>query len=115
MKKLINIPKNIVNEVVDGFIAANKNTLQRVGDFTIIARKDIPVKNKVAVITGGGSGHEPLFFEHVGKGMADAAAIGQIFASPSSGIIFEAIKAAEAGEGTLLVYNNYAGDVLNFE
>ena len=115
MKKLINIPKNIVNEVIEGFIAANKDTLQRIGNFTIIARKDIPVKNKVAVITGGGSGHEPLFFEHVGKGMADAAALGQIFAAPSSAIILEAIKAVEAGMGTLLVYNNYAGDVLNFE
>ncbi|MHB8277962.1 MAG: dihydroxyacetone kinase subunit DhaK [Candidatus Humimicrobiaceae bacterium] len=115
MKKLINIPKDIVNEETDGFVAANKNILQRIGDFTIIARKDIPVKNKVAVVTGGGAGHEPLFFEHVGKGMADAAAIGQIFASPSSAIILEAIRAAEAGKGTLLVYNNYAGDVLNFE
>jgi dihydroxyacetone kinase-like protein len=115
MKKLINIPKDIVNEETDGFVAANKNILQRIGDFTIIARKDIPVKNKAAVVTGGGSGHEPLFCEYVGKGMADAAAIGQIFASPSSAIIFEAIKASEAGKGTLLVYCNYAGDVLNFE
>lgn len=115
MKKLINIPKDIVNEVTDGFIAANRKTLQRIGDFTIVARKDIPVKNKVAVVTGGGSGHEPLFCEYVGKGMADASANGQIFASPSSAIIFEAIKAVEAGKGTLLVYNNYAGDVLNFE
>ncbi|MHB1276056.1 MAG: dihydroxyacetone kinase subunit DhaK, partial [Candidatus Humimicrobiaceae bacterium] len=58
MKKLINIPKDIVNEVTEGFIAANKNILQRIADFTIVARKDIPVKNKVAVVTGGGSGHE---------------------------------------------------------
>ena len=115
MRKLINVPKDIVNEVMDGLVASNKNILQRVGDFTIIARKDIPVKNKVAIVTGGGSGHEPLFSEYVGKGMADASANGQIFASPSSGIILEAIKAVEAGEGTLLIYNNYAGDVLNFE
>ena len=115
MKKLINIPKDIVNEVMDGIVASNKNLLKRVEDFTIIARKDIPVKNKVAIVTGGGSGHEPLFSEYVGKGMADASANGQIFASPSSGIVLEAIKAAEAGEGTLLIYNNYAGDVLNFE
>src|SRR5680860_346773 len=87
MRKLINIPKDIVNEVMDGLVAANKNILQRVGDFTIVARKDIPVKNKVAIVTGGGSGHEPLFSEYVGKGMADASANGQIFASPSSGIV----------------------------
>jgi len=115
MRKLINIPKDIVNEVIDGLVAANKNILQRVGDFTIVARKDIPIKNKVAIVTGGGSGHEPLFSEYVGKGMADASANGQIFASPSGAIVLEAIKATEAGEGTLLVYNNYTGDVLNFE
>jgi dihydroxyacetone kinase-like protein len=115
MKKLINIPKDIVNEEIDGFIAANKNNLQRIGEFTIVARKDVPVKDKVAIVTGGGSGHEPLFFEYVGKGMADASANGQIFTSPSSAIILEAIKTADAGKGTLLVYCNYAGDVLNFE
>ena len=115
MRKLINIPKDIVNEVIDGIVAANKDILQRIGDFTIIARKDVPIKNKVAIVTGGGSGHEPLFSEYVGEGMADASANGQIFASPSGAIILEAIKVAEAGKGTLLVYNNYAGDVLNFE
>jgi dihydroxyacetone kinase-like protein len=115
MRKLINIPKDIVNEETDGFVAANKKTLQRIGDFTIIARKDIPIKNKAAVLTGGGSGHEPLFYEYVGKGMADIVANGQIFASPSSAIILEAIKVSDAGKGTLLVYCNYAGDVLNFE
>lgn len=115
MQKLINNPKDIVNELIDGYVAANSNIVKRVEGFTITARKDIPVKDKVAIITGGGSGHEPLFEEYVGKGMADAAAQGQIFASPSSAIIFEAIKAADGGKGVLLVFLNYAGDVLNFE
>ena len=84
MRKLINKPGDIVNELIDGYVAANKDRLKRVGDYTIVARKDIPVKNKVAIVIGGGSGHEPLFLEYVGKGMADAAAHGQIFASPSS-------------------------------
>ena len=115
MQKLINDPKDIVNELIDGYVAANGNIVKRVEGFTITARKDIPVKDKVAIITGGGSGHEPLFEEFVGKGMADAAAHGQIFASPSSAIILEATKAADGGKGVLLVVLNYAGDVLNFE
>ncbi|MBU4450008.1 MAG: dihydroxyacetone kinase subunit DhaK [Actinobacteria bacterium] len=115
MRKLINVPKDIVNEEIDGFVAANKNRIKRIGEYTIIARKDIPLKDEVAIVTGGGSGHEPLFLEYVGKGMADAAAHGQIFASPSSAIILEAIKAADGGRGVLLVYCNYAGDVLNFD
>jgi dihydroxyacetone kinase-like protein len=115
VKKLINNPKDIVNELIDGYVAANKDVVKRIQGYTITARKDIPVKGKVAIVTGGGSGHEPLFGEYVGKGMADAAAQGQIFASPSSAIILEAIKAADGGKGVLLVYCNYAGDVLNFE
>jgi phosphoenolpyruvate---glycerone phosphotransferase subunit DhaK len=115
MQKLINTPKDIVDELIDGYVAANSKTVKRIQGYTITARKDIPVKDKVAIITGGGSGHEPLFEEYVGKGMADAAAHGQIFASPSSAIILEAIKAADSGKGVLLVYCNYAGDVLNFD
>jgi dihydroxyacetone kinase-like protein len=115
MQKLINNPKDIVNELIDGYVAANKDVVKRIQGYTITARKDIPVKDKVAIVTGGGSGHEPLFEEYVGKGMADAAAHGQIFASPSSAVILEAIKAADGGKGVLLVYCNYAGDVLNFD
>ena len=115
MKKLINNPKDIVNELVDGYIAANSSIVKRIGQYTITARKELPVQGKIAIVTGGGSGHEPLFEEFVGKGMADAAAHGQIFASPSSAIILEAIKASEGGKGVLLVVANYAGDVLNFE
>lgn len=115
MRKLINAPDDIVNELIDGYVIANKNKLKRIGEHTIVARKDVPVAGKVAVVTGGGSGHEPLFMGYVGKGMADAAAHGQIFASPSSAIVLEAIKACESGMGVLLVYCNYAGDQLNFE
>ena len=115
MKKLINNPKDIVNELIDGYVAAHSDIVKRVEGYTITARKDVPVKDRVAIVTGGGSGHEPLFEEYVGKGMADAAAHGQIFASPSSAIILEAIKAVDGGKGVLLVYCNYAGDVLNFD
>lgn len=115
MRKLINKPGEIVNEVIDGFVAANKDRIKRIDDYTIIARRDLPINDKVAIVIGGGSGHEPLFLEYVGKGMADAAVHGQIFASPSSAIILEAIKAADGGRGVLLIYGNYAGDVLNFD
>jgi len=114
MKKLINNPKEIVNELIDGYILSQSNIVKKIEGYTVILRKDIPIKDKIAIVTGGGSGHEPLFLEYVGKGMADAAAHGQIFASPSSAIILEAIKAANSGSGVLLVYCNYAGDVLNF-
>jgi dihydroxyacetone kinase-like protein len=114
MKKLINNPSDIVNELIEGYVAANSSIVKKIDDFTITARKDTPVKGKVAIVTGGGSGHEPLFEEYVGKGMVDAAAHGQIFASPSSAIILEAIKAVDGGMGVLMVYCNYEGDVLNF-
>ena len=114
MKKLINNPKEIVNELIDGYVLSQSNIVKKIEGYTVIIRKDIPIKDKIAIVTGGGSGHEPLFLEYVGKGMADAAAHGQIFASPSSAIILEAIKAANSGSGVLLVYCNYAGDVLNF-
>ena len=115
MKKLINNPKDIVNELIDGYVLSQKNIVKKVEGSSAVIRKDAPVKDKIAIITGGGSGHEPLFLEYVGKGMADAAAIGQIFASPSSAIVLDAIKAANSGKGVLLVYCNYAGDALNFD
>ncbi len=67
MKKLINKPGEIVNEVIDGFVAANKDRVKRIDDYTIIARRDLPISDKVAIVTGGGSGHEPLFLEYVGN------------------------------------------------
>ena len=115
MKKLINDPSNIVDELIDGFVYTNKDRVKRIGRHTVVARIDAPIKDKVGIVIGGGSGHEPLFLEYIGKGMADAAALGQIFAAPSSSYGLEAIKAADGGKGVILLYNNYAGDVLNFD
>jgi len=115
MKKLINNPNNIVSELIDGYVKSNQDILKKVEGTTAITRKEAPIKDKIAIVTGGGSGHEPLFLEYVGKGMADAAAIGQIFASPSSAIVLDTIKAVNSGKGVLLVYCNYAGDCLNFD
>lgn len=114
MRKLINNPKDIVDETINGFVLANKDKIKRLGDFTVVARIDAPVKDQVGVVIGGGAGHEPLFLEYVGKGMAMAEAHGQVFASPSSVNILEAIKIADSGKGVILLYCNYAGDVMNF-
>jgi len=114
MKKLINKPENIVNELIGGFILTNRNKVKRIGSLNVVARADAPIKGKVGIVIGGGAGHEPLFLEYIGKGMADVEVHGQIFAAPTPDIILEAIKAADGGSGVILLYNNYAGDALNF-
>ncbi|RWZ51361.1 dihydroxyacetone kinase subunit DhaK [Halobacillus fulvus] len=115
MKKLINDPNDIVTEMLDGFVAAYPNAVRRVPDTTVIVRKDSPVENKVGLISGGGSGHEPAHAGFVGHGMLDAAVAGEVFTSPTPDQVFEAIKAVDSGAGVLLVIKNYTGDVMNFE
>jgi len=114
MKKLINSPENIVDEIIEGFILTNKNKIKRIKNLNVVARIDAPIKDKVGIVIGGGAGHEPLFLEYIGRGMADVEVHGQIFAAPPPDPILEAIKAADGGKGVLLLYNNYRGDVLNF-
>jgi dihydroxyacetone kinase-like protein len=115
MKKLINDPRSVVQELMDGFVLANERTVYKHPRVNAVIRRDAPVKGKVGLVIGGGAGHEPLFLEYVGRGMADAEAHGQIFAAPSPSVVYEAIKAVDAGKGVVLLYNNYAGDVLNFD
>jgi len=115
MKKLINDPRNVVQELIEGFVLANEGKLYRHPAVNAVIRKDAPFRGKVGIVIGGGAGHEPLFLEYVGRGMADAEAHGQVFAAPAPGVIVEAIKAVDGGAGVVLLYNNYAGDVLNFD
>ena len=115
MKKLINDPRNVVQELIEGFILANEGKLYKHPAVNAVIRKDAPFRGKVGIVIGGGAGHEPLFLEYVGRGMADAEAHGQVFAAPAPGVIVEAIKAVDGGAGVVLLYNNYAGDVLNFD
>ena len=115
MKKLINDPRNVVQELVEGFVLANERTLSRHPRVNAVIRRGAPFAGKVGVVVGGGAGHEPLFLEYVGRGMADAEAHGQIFAAPSPSVVYEAIRAVDGGAGVVLLYNNYAGDVLNFD
>lgn len=114
MHKLINNPDDIAKELIDGFCVTNKKKVKRIGPH-VCARNEAPIAGKVGIVIGGGAGHEPLFLEFIGKGMADASVHGQIFAAPTPDHILESIKAADSGNGVILLYNNYAGDVLNFD
>ncbi len=115
MKKLINHPDYVVDELIEGYVLANPKLVRKHPRVNAIIRADAPVADKVGIVIGGGAGHEPLFLEYVGPGMADASAHGQIFAAPAAEVVLEAIRAVNAGKGVMLLYNNYAGDCLNFD
>ena len=111
-KKLINDPFDAVDEALEGFAGAHSDLVTLAAP-RVIARR-VPASGKVGFVVGGGSGHEPAFAGYVGLGMADAAACGNVFASPPPDVILAAIHAASTGRGVLMGYGNYAGDVLNF-
>jgi dihydroxyacetone kinase-like protein len=115
MKKLINDPNNIVDELVEGFLLVNKDKVKRISNFNVVARSQAPVQGQVGIVIGGGAGHEPLFLEYTGKNMADVEVHGNIFAAPAPKAILEGIKAANGNTGVILLYNNYSGDVFNFD
>ncbi len=115
MKKLINDPEAVVVEMLEGMEAAFPNHLRQLPEFQVMVRADSPVKGKVALVSGGGSGHEPCHAGWVGHGMLDAAVAGNAFTSPTPDQVFEAIKAIDGGEGVFMVVKNYTGDVMNFE
>lgn len=114
MKKLINAPQEVVEDMVSGMIAAHPDRLQRVQGTTALMRKQNK-ERKVAVVSGGGSGHEPAHSGYIGEGMLDGAVAGEVFTSPTPDQIFALIKAVDSGEGVLLVIKNYSGDVMNFD
>jgi len=114
MKKILNNVDNIVDEMLSGMIDAHGNLLDKVEGRNIIIRKNKKV-DKVALISGGGSGHEPAHAGYVGRGMLDAAVCGQIFSSPGADEVYDAIKAVATDAGVLLIIKNYSGDVMNFE
>lgn len=114
MKKIINNPNLVVDEMIQGLVKAHPEYLRKLDDFNVVVRKESPSK-KVALVSGGGSGHEPAHAGFVGKGMLDGAVLGAVFTSPTPDQVYEAIKAVDGGEGVLLVIKNYTGDVMNFE
>lgn len=116
MKKIINAPEAFVDEFVEGILLAHPDLVKTPGDdLRVLVRADAPQQGKVGIVTGGGSGHLPLFKGYVGKGLCSGVAIGNVFSSPSSDQIFQATKAVDGGEGVLYLYGNYGGDVFNFD
>lgn len=116
MKKILNDPFDYAEETLRGLVRAYPQYYRFVeGQKRVIARASGPVKGKVGLVTGGGSGHLPVFTGYVGPGLLDACASGDVFASPTAEEMAEAIRAANGGAGVLRVYGNYGGDVMNFD
>ncbi len=115
MKKFINDPKAFVPEMLKGIALANPDTLTYVPEYNLIVRADAQQKNKVAIVQGSGSGHEPAHVMAVGKGMLDAACPGDVFAAPPTEYVLEAARRVATDDGVLLLVNNYTGDKMAFE
>jgi phosphoenolpyruvate---glycerone phosphotransferase subunit DhaK len=115
MKKLINAPDDVVRDALRGMEAAHGDRLRITYDPYLVVRADAPVQGKVGLISGGGSGHEPMHGGFVGPGMLDAACPGAVFTSPTPDQMAEATKAANGGAGVIHIVKNYTGDVMNFD
>ena len=116
MRKIINDPSLVEDQTIDGILAAFPGHLKRI-DATRrgLIRGDGPIKGKVAIATGGGSGHLPLFLGYVGPGLASGCSVGNVFSSPSSDDMLDVTKAIDGGKGVLYLYGNYSGDTMNFD
>jgi dihydroxyacetone kinase-like protein len=115
MKKILNKPEDYVPEMLEGLIHAHSDQLASAGDLHALVRADAPVAGKVALATGGGSGHLPVFLGYVGKGMLDGCAVGDVFASPPAETMLEVTRRIDGGKGVVYIYGNYYGDVMNFD
>jgi dihydroxyacetone kinase len=113
LKKIINENENIIKEMLEGFLYAHGDIYRKIETTNGIVMRSR--KDKVGILIGGGSGHEPLFLGFVGEGLADGAAVGNVFAAPPPYNVLEVTKAVDSGKGVLHVYGNYAGDILNFD
>ncbi|MDX1613153.1 MAG: dihydroxyacetone kinase subunit DhaK [Candidatus Promineifilaceae bacterium] len=115
MKKLINAVDDVVKEQLEGMAIAHPDQLKVHFEPNFVYRADAPVEGKVAIVSGGGSGHEPMHGGFVGMGMLDGACPGEVFTSPTPDQMYECAKAVDSGAGVLFIVKNYTGDVLNFE
>ena len=115
MKKIINDPNQVARETIEGMALAYPQYIRQLPGLQAVVRRDAPVQGKVAVLTGGGSGHEPMFGGFVGPGLADGSVAGNVFTSPPPDPIVSTAKAIHGGAGVLFLYGNYSGDVLNFD
>lgn len=115
MKKFVNDPKNFVPEMLKGIALANPDKLKYVPEYNLIMRKDIPLADKVSIMQGSGSGHEPAHVMVVGKGMLDAACPGNVFAAPPADFVYQTTKLVAGPKGVLHLLNNYTGDTMSFD
>ena len=115
MKKFVNDPKDYVAEMLEGLALANPGTLRYVPEYNLIMRADAPNPDKVSIVQGSGSGHEPAHVMSVGPGMLDAACPGDVFAAPPADFVYETVKLVASPKGVLLLVNNYTGDRMAFE
>jgi dihydroxyacetone kinase-like protein len=115
VKKLINKPEDVVTEALEGIAAAHPDLVRVQFNPNVVIRADAPVQGKVGLVSGGGSGHEPMHGGFVGPGMLDAACPGEVFTSPTPDQMLDATKAVNGGAGVLHIVKNYTGDVMNFE
>ncbi|MEV0038350.1 dihydroxyacetone kinase subunit DhaK [Streptomyces sp. NPDC056909] len=115
MKKFVNDPKNYVPEMLQGLALANPDSLRYVPEYNLIMRADAPRADKVSIVQGSGSGHEPAHVMTVGRGMLDAACPGDVFSAPPADYVYETVKLVASPKGVLLLVNNYTGDRMAFE
>lgn len=113
MQKIINDPSLVVDQMLEGFVKANSDLVSTTENERVLKYKNAPVKGKVGVVTGGGSGHKPAFVGYIGRNMVDAVAVGELFSSPPAQMFYDAIREADAGAGVAILYGNYAGDNMN--
>ncbi len=113
MNRIINNPDFVVEDMLKGFLKAQKDLVEATDNPRVVKYKKAPVAGKVGIVTGGGSGHKPAFIGYIGENMCDAVAVGEIFSSPTAAAFTDAIKAADAGKGVACLYGNYAGDNMN--
>jgi dihydroxyacetone kinase-like protein len=115
MQKFINDPQTVVDEMLQGYIKAHPDLVAACKNERVLRYKHAPVRGKVGIVTGGGSGHKPAFIGYIGRNMCDAVAVGEIFTSPPAQMFYDAIRAADGGKGVAILYGNYAGDNMNVQ
>lgn len=115
MQKIFNDPQSVVDEMLEGFVKAHPELIGTTENERVLKFKDAPIRGKVGIVTGGGSGHKPAFIGYLGRNMCDAVAVGEIFTSPPAQMFYDAIKAADGGKGVAILYGNYAGDNMNVQ
>ena len=113
MQKIINDPMWVVDDMLKGFVNAHPDLVATTENERVLKYSGAPVKGKVGIVTGGGSGHKPAFIGYIGKNMVDAVAVGELFSSPPAQMFYDAIHAADGGAGVAVLYGNYAGDNMN--